>query len=321
MNQSKRAADYVYIVGHGRSGTTLLELLLAQHPDIVAVGELERFSLQFARADGKSFRGLCSCGLRPEACPMWSKVADAIEEEYGINIVKDPFGFRVSNIGREADFQYRSVRHWLQRKYSRMWRILGYGSGSQVLQHIASLSLVAEIWARNRFFVVDTVRRVTGSKIIVDSSKDPVSMVDLYRLHQENMKVIFMTRDVRGNVRSLAKHGVSASAAASEWSKTNRRVRKYLRHVASDDVTQIKYEDLCADPANEIGRLWDFLGCEQTEFSQVQRKTWHTIAGNKTRFRDLEGVRADVAWQKDLSADDLRLIHRIAGPESRVLEY
>ena len=322
MSKSEIVADYVYIVGHGRSGTTLLELLLAQHSEIVATGELEKMSLQFARDDGVPYLGRCSCGMRPHACPVWAQVADAITREYGIDIVRHPFRFRVSDIGREEDFGVRSFRHWLLRKYCRLWRLLGYGTGLFYLQNIGSLSLFPRRWARNRLFVINSIRRITGVKTVIDSSKDPVSMVDLYRLHQGNMKIILITRDVRGNVWSVAKHGVSVSTAAKTWSKVNRRIRKCLCHVASSDLTQVKYESLCADPANVIRELWAFLGYDHVEgLEQVQYKTWHTIGGNKIRQSALNGIVEDISWQQNLSAEDLELIHHIGGREARILGY
>lgn len=253
MSKSERVANYVYIVGHERSGTTLLELLLAQHPEIVDTGELSRMSLRFARDEAPYFG--CSCGMRPHACPVWAQVADAIMREYTIDIVSHPFRFRISDVNIREDFGVRSFLPRLLRKYRCLWLLLGYGRGSSTLQHIGSLSLFPRHWARNRLFITSTIGRITGTTMVIDGSKDPFSMMDLYRLHQGNMKVIFITRDVRGNVWSHAKLGDSVSTAARSWSKVNYRTRKRLRHITSSNWTQVKYEYLCVDPANVINEL------------------------------------------------------------------
>ena len=151
---SEKAADYVYIVGHGHSGTTLLELLLGRHPKIVITGELEKMSLQFARDESAPYQGLCSCGNRPQKCPFWAQVANVITEQYDINISDVPFRFRVSDIGREEDYGIRSLRHWFLYKYCRFWRTMGYGCNSLFLQNISFLSLFPRRWAMNRLFVV-----------------------------------------------------------------------------------------------------------------------------------------------------------------------
>ena len=74
MTESQTPVDYVYILGSGASGSTLLELLLAGHPRMAPMGEIEKLSLQFARGQ----RGRCSCGECPAACPVWRAVADAV---------------------------------------------------------------------------------------------------------------------------------------------------------------------------------------------------------------------------------------------------
>lgn len=56
----------IYIGGYGRSGSTLLEYLLAAHPEIVACGEVERHLRRFGR------RKICTCGQRIQDCPVWS---------------------------------------------------------------------------------------------------------------------------------------------------------------------------------------------------------------------------------------------------------
>ena len=55
----------IYIGGYGRSGSTLLEYLLASHPSVVACGEVERHLRSFGR------RTRCTCGLPIGHCPIW----------------------------------------------------------------------------------------------------------------------------------------------------------------------------------------------------------------------------------------------------------
>jgi hypothetical protein len=59
-------ARLIYIGGYGRSGSTLLEYLLASHPSVVACGEVERHLRSFGR------KTRCTCGLQITKCPIWS---------------------------------------------------------------------------------------------------------------------------------------------------------------------------------------------------------------------------------------------------------
>jgi hypothetical protein len=58
-------AKLVYIGGYGRSGSTLLEYLLAQNPKVVACGEIARHLRSFGR------HKICTCGEPMQACPVW----------------------------------------------------------------------------------------------------------------------------------------------------------------------------------------------------------------------------------------------------------
>jgi len=59
----------IYIVGEGRSGSTLLERILGQHPDIFATGELQYIW-------NRSFieNQLCSCGKAFYDCEVWEGI-------------------------------------------------------------------------------------------------------------------------------------------------------------------------------------------------------------------------------------------------------
>ena len=61
------SAKLVYIGGYGRSGSTLLEYLLAAHPEVVACGEIERHLRVFAR------RRTCTCGEPARHCQVWGE--------------------------------------------------------------------------------------------------------------------------------------------------------------------------------------------------------------------------------------------------------
>ncbi|MBK5199862.1 MAG: sulfotransferase, partial [Methyloceanibacter sp.] len=58
-------AKLVYIGGYGRSGSTLLEYLLAANPKVVACGEIARHLRSFGR------HKICTCGEPMKVCPVW----------------------------------------------------------------------------------------------------------------------------------------------------------------------------------------------------------------------------------------------------------
>lgn len=72
----------IYILSFGHSGSTLLDLTLGTHPEMLSTGELMflPFNLQrslqaeYPIADGSR----CSCHLKYEDCPIWSRVIDRV---------------------------------------------------------------------------------------------------------------------------------------------------------------------------------------------------------------------------------------------------
>src|SRR5512139_803541 len=62
----------VYIAGVGRSGSTVLDSVLGNHPLIQSVGELSRLA-----NDAWIQNFYCSCGKRSKECPFWVEVYEA----------------------------------------------------------------------------------------------------------------------------------------------------------------------------------------------------------------------------------------------------
>jgi hypothetical protein len=59
----------VYILSNGRSGTTLLDLLLGAHPRVWTVGEVQNlpWEMRYPRAP-------CGCGNPVQESPFWAPI-------------------------------------------------------------------------------------------------------------------------------------------------------------------------------------------------------------------------------------------------------
>ena len=60
-----------YIAGYGRSGSTLFDIVLGEHPQIFGAGELANLSRR-VWTDNE----YCSCGAVVRECPFWTEVVD-----------------------------------------------------------------------------------------------------------------------------------------------------------------------------------------------------------------------------------------------------
>jgi len=63
----------VYIASLPHSGSTLLSLLLAKHPRVVALGEVRLQIAKIRRDPAAAGEGICGCGSRLRECPLWGR--------------------------------------------------------------------------------------------------------------------------------------------------------------------------------------------------------------------------------------------------------
>ena len=76
----------IFIASLSHSGSTLLDLMLNAHPNMVSVGELKQLG-RFARQEKSGRRLRCTCGAESLwACDFWSKVSAHTEESIGRTI-------------------------------------------------------------------------------------------------------------------------------------------------------------------------------------------------------------------------------------------
>jgi hypothetical protein len=304
--------NLLFICSSGHSGSTLLEMFLAGHPEMTAVGELHNLSHQIAI--GRP----CSCGVLPRSCARWQAVAEEIRSRTSVDVFERPFAFRVSR-ERPRNLFELGVRNWNRSLY-----YAHFQGGLLSRLGLTRLAVGGRALAANTDLVSTTVRRLTGARILIDSSKDYVRARERYASAPcGTVKVVYLCRDGRGVVWSGWKHHrASVWYGAKEWAKSQRRIRAMLRGVRAEDRMDLRYEDLCADPERSLRRLCDWLRLPYSEaMLRLTPPEHHTIAGNKIRLQRAMSVRVDEAWSRKLTGGQLRIFDLIAGSENRRLGY
>jgi hypothetical protein len=317
-------AGYVQIASVWHSGSTLLGTLLGRHRQMTYMGEIDRLSLQFARAKRTDKPGLCGCGKPPMDCPLWSAVAHNVALKYRVDLSTHPFDWRVSDFGPEKDLKWRTPLKLLARECHRMVRYAEYYN-VPVLKWLSLSSRSHHTWVQNRFFVADIIRTVTETHAVVDSSKDCLSIHDIYRYGAGVVKIIFLTRNVHGAVWSRIKNiktGKDVNDKTREWVKTNRRLLHFLEKIPRHDWMYIKYEDLCANPAHTLQRVCDFLGHPyETAMVDTNDEDQHIIFGNPMRNSKIRAINEDLTWKEGLTPTEVDHINRITRSTAARLGY
>jgi hypothetical protein len=273
----------IYIGGSGRSGSTLLDRVIGQLPDVVSVGEL----LDVWRA-GVVENRLCGCGAAFADCPFWRGVGEAA---YGGWSAIDPV---------EAD---------------RLMKSIGYVSA------LRGRFDDADHDARSRLLVrlYTAIAATSGATTIVDSSKSPPYGMLLASALPVPVGAIHLVRDSRGLAYSWSKIvkrpdtpgrdvemlRLSPASVAVRWAVHNTSMEIFARRVPA---TRMRYETFLQQPRSELRRALVAVGRatrpDELTFisdSQVVLRPNHTVMGNPMRLATGEvPLRIDQRWKDEL---------------------
>jgi hypothetical protein len=304
--------DVLYVGGAGRSGSTVLALLLAQLPGFAAIGGL---SSLWERGLRDNY--LCGCGVDFRSCSFWQQVGD---EAFG--------GWHEVKAGalmalRDSATRYR---HWPAYLAPRPPRALA--------AHAAE-------YAQYTGRVYTAITRVSGAATVVDNSHDISPALLLSRTPGVRGHIVHLVRDSRGVAFSLGKY-VARPEAKSELTYMPRYkpVRASLEWLAANvpyhfvpsrllPTLRVRYESLVASPAAEIARIIEFLGLSaanwplaifETESIAVAEN--HMISGNPHRLgRTRVQLRLDAEWRRAMKPRDRALTTLLTLPLNLPYRY
>ena len=300
----------LFLGGLGRSGTTLIERVLARAEGVHALGELV---FLWERALGADER--CGCGEAFSACPFWRAVG---ARAFG--------GWDRVDAGAMRALQGAVDRN----RYIPFLlapRLAGWLSPSYAARRDRYAAALSRIYA--------AVAGETGASVLVDSSKHASTAALLRHVEGIDARVVQVVRDPCGVAYSWSK--VVARPDATDGTSTMARlgpVRASLRWLAYDAVLElvrrprrggrVRYEDFVADPGGASARLLAFAGHraqvaigagEEGGPPTVDLGTDHTVAGNPLRFRTGPvRVLRDDEWRERLPARDRRVVDALTWP-------
>ena len=171
--------------------------------------------------------------------------------------------------------------------------------------------------------LIDTVCEVSGQTIIVDSSKDALRLKYLLRNPALDVQIVWLIRDGRGVALTyyLDEKRLAMRPAAWEWRRSIEEAQELLAHVDRQSWTAARYEELCADPAGTLARLFNFIGVDPAAATLDFRARQHHIVGNWMRLQKSSEIQLDERWKTLLTAHDLRDFDAVAGRMNRRFGY
>jgi hypothetical protein len=301
-----RALDKVkvlYVVGLGRSGSTILSNSLGQIPGFFSGGELN-----FIWRHNVLENRLCGCGRPFRECPVWTRVMD--QAFGGMDGVDPRAMMRLQNLGTRT----RHIPMMLTR-----------GGRRSLAQRLEKLLI-----AYGRLY--EAIGAITGSRVIVDSSKEPahgfamsmVPGVDFYALH--------LLRDPRAAAYSWSKKKpqpdtdtrdfmvrFSPAKSSALWDSWNASAEALWRRVP-DRYLRLRYEDFVADPRECFEKILALVGEPDAGpplvgEREVKLGVSHTVSGNPNRFETgAVELRTDREWISRMKPRDKALVTALTLP-------
>ena len=297
----------VFVGGYGRSGSTIIDLLLNRVPGIVAVGEFRHL---FGRALGDN--ELCSCSQPFRDCQYWQAV---MHEAF-------PDG-----IDRAA----------VQRVVSRFNRVIMLPFLRFPFLMTPRLRREAELYRQTFTAAYRAVAKLSNAQVVIDSTKYPLHGWLLRTIPSLELRVMLLVRDPRAvayswqrrrlrpevhwEQREMPRYSVLRSGLA--WNVSNQLTALLRRHVSGYRVQ--RYEDFVADPGQQLTAIASFALGSQVSLPgplfERQPHQPHTIAGNPVRIGSQQvRVRGDSQW-RTMPRFKRLIIDLVCAPGMRAYRY
>ena len=301
------AVRLLFIGGWGRSGSTLVERLLGEMPEIAGGGEITHMWIRAIRENER-----CSCGEPFTKCPFWSAVGE-------------------SAFGGWDNVDVEDVIR-LKRRVDRMRFVPRLALPTVLTRRKADLRRYLALYRG----VYSAIAEVSGATVVIDSSKHASLAFALRHDTSVDLRVLHLIRDVRGVAYSWSKSVRRPEVTTSEalmpqysmvkssalWTYHNA-----LFHVLSwvgTPVLRMRYEQLVDDPAACLADIRAFVGLSPEPPAFIDDDgsgpvanlgMSHSVSGNPMRFQSgAIRLRRDSAWRTQMPAGKRRLVSLLTWP-------
>jgi hypothetical protein len=274
-----------YIAGSGKSGSTILDMMLGGNSSGFSTGQLDELK-RWRDTDG-----YCTCGRPLLECAFWGEIL-----RFDSGLI--PPSMNVSANARKLLGTLRAVAPGVSRTATREG-----AAGWSLLDRIAAQS---------------------GKRVIIDSSKAALRLARLARDPSgRRLRVIHLVREPRGYVTSTSfpklaqgadgavgyMAAQSKPAAVADWLGQNLLVLMLGLVAFRGRYILLTYEQMTSDPERTLTRLTKFLemNYEPSMLPPLDRTEFHLIGGNSSRLAFSE-LRYDDKWRWKLTASEKILI-------------
>jgi hypothetical protein len=237
----------LYVLGYGRSGSTVLGMALGQHPDLVNLGEISTLPT-FVPGPTYIPPRACGCLLPLDQCPYWLGVARRLGSMAALADDGTTLSPRMG---------WRRYAPWLPETTRELAR-----------------------WADAAASLYRAAIDEAGAQVAVDTSKGAPRAWWLWKSGVIDLTFVWLTWGLEDVVRSQMRHGRSALRTGISWRLAQRQVGQLVRRLegAGLEVPRIAYEHLTQEPRAALAEILGHVGLRWDE-AVLTPHPQHTIGG------------------------------------------
>jgi Sulfotransferase family len=224
----------LYILGSGHCGSTLLDLLLNRHQQIISLGEIHKLKKYIAIANGSMPSGYPS----KEDRVRWRETGDA-------HSLDSPFWQQIKKLYEDASgspFDQIDLRH------AGKWRAIRSWQPKEIAR-----------WARPNEVLFSCLHQLSGARILTDSSKSPHRLYLLQQSGLFDIKVIHLQRNGFAVVNSYLRKHADFGICLRTWASPALLAFYLRRKFKRSSWLQLRYEDLATSPVETLKIVCAFL--------------------------------------------------------------
>ena len=294
----------LYVAGFGRSGSTLIGNILGQIDGFFSVGELRNIWRH-----GLIENKVCGCGALFRECEMWRA---ALNTAFG-------------GVDRIDPREMIQLRKRVARK--RHIPLMLSPWGRRLLEpHLGE-------YLGNLESLYRAIQATTGSRVIVDSSKNPFYGYALKMMPSVDLYVVHLVRDPRAVAYSWLRkkrlHPDTEDSAhmrqhtplksSLRWMERNLSAEAFWRRSAGRYL-MLRYEDFATKPQEVVRQILDLVQERASLLPfvgerEIELGVNHNIWGNPSRFQTgAVEIQPDSEWLSRIKLRDRVLVTSLTFP-------
>ena len=280
MNRKK--IKLIYIASNGRSGSTLLDMMVGKHKLCHTLGEFQMLTIDY-----KLNLQPCGCGSKVSECIFWSDIyrqQKRVLTKGNIDKFRKDATGKVLRVNEIAQIMFgKKIDRKAIDKY-------GY-ENFQVMKTIHEK--------------VNTIQTI---EYLIDASKDPYRLKWLIQSNYFDIFVLHIIKRPEAFVYSTQKQEKKFTnrlritiRMSFRWVIENYIIFKVCnKYLPPNHYIKIKYEEFCLDPNKELNQIFDVINLPKNNtlsdsFSHIN----HAISGNTMRFKS-DTIKLDEKWKGKL---------------------